>query len=572
MEGQSIEKTSSENETEQLKKDFGSDYICFKIKRNRRKKQEDHKETPEKEKEKKNPSEEENNKSHKKSNAEDDYKDLKYSNNNNNPSSTSNESTNIQTQEPKISLDIETYKSFLQQNQNTKGSSVNTHKNSFKSGLKSKLKLKLDIKKPAIKLEEKPKSTDLPKNETSNTTNTVNNKFSNVNLNLSMNENEKVEKKIEDFIIGENDNININIDEEKKINKESLNSNNNKNNISISENINGNEKESSKILKEKFNQMYESQISFDGSTSFNFNGPKPKFKLSLYRLEKIKLIGAGSSGEVYLVQDISTHKKLAIKQVKYTGEETVKKQIENEVKLGTELKHENIIKIYATYFLNDTINFVMEYMNKGTLADLLKKVKRIPEKILGLITVQILKGLAYCQTKKRKIIHRDLKPSNILINSKGQIKISDFGVSTIVESSWAQRRTMVGTYIYMAPERIDAEDYSLNCDIWSLGIIVVECLYGFYPYKLANNGELPESVWKVRELIENYPLIPLNYGGEEGERCYSEEISGFVSKCLVKEHNKRPTATNLLEDPFIVKYNNLEAGKNELINWLMNIN
>ena len=80
-------------------------------------------------------------------------------------------------------------------------------------------------------------------------------------------------------------------------------------------------------------------------------------------------------------------------------------------------------------------------MDRGTIADLLKKIKKIPEKFVGLMTYQVMKGLAYCQKEKR-IIHIDLKPSNIFVNSKGEIKIADFEVSTMVEGSWAQKKTM----------------------------------------------------------------------------------------------------------------------------------
>ena len=226
------------------------------------------------------------------------------------------------------------------------------------------------------------------------------------------------------------------------------------------------------------------------------------------------------------------------------------------------LKHENIIKCYATYFLDGTINFVMEYMDKGTLADLIKKVKKIPEDIVGIITYQVVKGLAYIQKDKR-IIHRDLKPSNILINSKGYAKISDFGVSAMVEGSWAQKKSMVGTYIYMAPERIDADIYYLNCDVWSLGVIIMECVLGYYPYLIYNNFEPLNSVWNLHELIENNPVPPLD------DKIYSKELIDFSKKCLIKNLKERPTATVLLKHPFIKKYE--DRSHDELAFWLKNV-
>ena len=330
---------------------------------------------------------------------------------------------------------------------------------------------------------------------------------------------------------------------------------------------NGKKVEDQNTLKDKFNKVNESQISYDTAsikieTSKNYPKEKKKFKLSLYTLEKICNLGSGASGDVFLVQDSQTHKKLALKTVKYSNEEKVEQQLETEVKLSSMLKHENIIKCYATYFLDGTINFVMEYMDKGTLADLIKKVKKIPEDIVGIITYQVVKGLAYIQKDKR-IIHRDLKPSNILINSKGYAKISDFGVSAMVEGSWAQKKSMVGTYIYMAPERIDADIYYLNCDVWSLGIIVMECVLGYYPYLIYNNFEPLNSVWNLHELIENNPVPPLD------DKIYSKELIDFSKKCLIKNLKERPTATALLQHPFIVKYQ--DKSREELAIWLNSI-
>ena len=385
--------------------------------------------------------------------------------------------------------------------------------------------------------------------------------------------------------------INLNLATKKKLAPIKVNQENNQkkeediqNNININEinNINNqNDKEKEKelnpessfILKQKFDNINESQISYETNLSFqNINIPsfpekkkvKKKFKLSLYQLQKLALLGVGASGEVYLVQDTKTKKKLALKSVKYTEDEKTKTQLETEVKLGTLLKHENIIRIYATYFLKGRINFVMEYMDKGTLSDILKKTKKIPEKYMGIITYQVMQGLAYCQ-KEKKIIHRDLKPSNILVNSKGEIKIADFGVSAIVEGSWAQKKTMIGTYIYMAPERIDYDSYTINSDIWSLGIIVMECLLGYYPYIIYNNNNLPNSYWIVHELIENNPIPTLD------SNVYSNELIDFIKQCLIKDNNKRPKAAVLINHPFIQKYANDISYKQDFSNWIKSI-
>ena len=439
----------------------------------------------------------------------------------------------------KEDFNLEDFNNFVKQNVNVQIAPNNS--NQLKSHHKPHLKLKLNL---GIKKKVPP---------------------------ISINKEKKED--IQNIIRDEDIKDNINIDD---INKNNNNQINNKileeNNKIQNQNIipNNNMEESSFVLKQKFDNINESQISYEANSSFqnmnlNFQEHKKvkkKFKLSLYQLQKLALLGAGASGEVYLVQDTNTKKKLALKSVKYTEDEKTKSQLETEVKLGNLLKHENIIRIYATYFLKGRINFVMEYMDKGTISDILKKVKKIPEKYVGMITYQVVKGLAYCQ-KEKKIIHRDLKPSNILVNSKGEIKIADFGVSTIVEGSWAQKKTMIGTYIYMAPERIDADSYTLNSDIWSLGIIVMECILGYYPYIIYNNNTLPNSVWIVHELIENNPIPSLS------PELYSKELIDFIQQCLIKDINKRPKAAVLINHPFIQKYSN--SSKEELAYWIKSI-
>ena len=100
----------------------------------------------------------------------------------------------------------------------------------------------------------------------------------------------------------------------------------------------------------------------------------------------------------------------------------------------------------------------------------------------------------------------------------------------------------------MAPERIDADIYYLNCDIWSLGVIIMECVLGYYPYLIYNNFEPLNSVWNLHELIENNPVPPLD------DKIYSKELIDFSKKCLIKNLKERPTATVLLKHPFIFAF------------------
>jgi serine/threonine protein kinase len=128
-----------------------------------------------------------------------------------------------------------------------------------------------------------------------------------------------------------------------------------------------------------------------------------------------------------------------------------------------------------------TVNIALEYMDAGSLASILKKVGKIPENFLGMIAFQILSGFNYLH-KTKKVTHRDIKPSNILVNTNGVVKIADFGVSGTVENTVDCMTSWVGTVTYMSPERIKGESYYSDTDIWSLGLLMVECVTGRFPY------------------------------------------------------------------------------------------
>lgn len=290
---------------------------------------------------------------------------------------------------------------------------------------------------------------------------------------------------------------------------------------------------------------------------------KAKIKFSLYDLEKKDLLGSGVSGQVFFVKHIITNKNFALKVIPLKNDTQMKTLIENEVKILHSCKCDNIVKCYSTYFDNGAINILLEFMDKGTLADLLKKVKRIPEKILGYITYQILIGLDYLHINKR-IVHRDIKPSNILINSKGQVKISDFGVSSIVIDSMKGKETLVGTYNYMSPERIKVNNYSFVSDVWSIAMSIFESAIGIYPFYYNNDEPKANDFWSLHNMIDQINLPELS------KDEFSEEFSDFIKICLEKDPLKRPNSRQLLEHPFIVKFSKIKDNS-EFIIWLKSI-
>ena len=148
-----------------------------------------------------------------------------------------------------------------------------------------------------------------------------------------------------------------------------------------------------------------------------------------------------------------------------------------------------IIDFYGAFFQEGAVYICMEYMDGGSVDKLYND--GVPEGVLRKIALSTVMGLKSLKDE-HNIIHRDVKPTNILVNTRGQVKICDFGVSGNLVASIA--KTNIGCQSYMAPERISSGGvaqaganpgggtYSVQSDIWSLGLSIIECAMGQYPY------------------------------------------------------------------------------------------
>lgn len=185
--------------------------------------------------------------------------------------------------------------------------------------------------------------------------------------------------------------------------------------------------------------------------------------------------------------------------------------------------------------------------------------------VISKISFAVLNGLSYLY-ENYKIIHRDIKPSNVLINSHGDVKICDFGVSKMLSDSIAN--TFVGTSTYMSPERIQGNVYSVKGDIWSLGLVIIELVTGEFP--LGGHNDTPHGILDLLQKIvnEKSPSLPVN------EYNFPSGMIDFVNKCCLKDTNIRPSINQLMKHEFILKYNNnLDDGNNvkEFKHWCKKI-
>lgn len=274
-------------------------------------------------------------------------------------------------------------------------------------------------------------------------------------------------------------------------------------------------------------------------------------QLSLADFDAVKVIGKGNGGIVRLVQHKWTGQFFALKVIQMNIEESARKHIAQELKINQSSQCPYVVVCYQSFYDNGAISIILEYMDGGSLADFLKKVKTIPEPYLAAICKQVLKGLWYLHHEKH-IIHRDLKPSNLLINHRGEVKITDFGVSAILASTSGLANTFVGTYNYMSPERIIGSNYGYRSDIWSLGLVLLECATGQFPYSPPQPGEGWGNVYELMETIVDQPAP------RAPSDLFSPEFCSFISACIQKEPKDRLSANELMTHPFLSKFGDLD--------------
>ncbi|KAL4924689.1 MAP kinase kinase Ste7 [Aspergillus undulatus] len=278
-----------------------------------------------------------------------------------------------------------------------------------------------------------------------------------------------------------------------------------------------------------------------------------EFRLDLRSedLVTLKELGAGNGGTVSKVMHASTKVVMARKIIRVDAKEKVRKQILRELQVGHDCNSPNIVTFYGA-FQNEARDIVlcMEYMDCGSLDRISKDFGPIRVDVLGKITESVLAGLVYLYEAHR-IMHRDIKPSNVLVNSRGNIKLCDFGVATETVNSIAD--TFVGTSTYMAPERIQGGAYTVRSDVWSVGLTVMELAVGRFPFDASDSaaGDRasagPMGILDLLQQIVHEPAPKLPRSD-----AFPPVLHEFVAKCLLKKSEERPTPLELYEkDAFL---------------------
>uniref|UniRef100_A0A7S1PIP0 mitogen-activated protein kinase kinase n=1 Tax=Percolomonas cosmopolitus TaxID=63605 RepID=A0A7S1PIP0_9EUKA len=272
------------------------------------------------------------------------------------------------------------------------------------------------------------------------------------------------------------------------------------------------------------------------------------------RFKKLHQLGSGASGHVYKVKDRYEKHPITRKSI-YYARKMIILDPQNQIKpkiIRAELESlhhcdcPNVIKLHGAYYDNSCVYLLLDYMDCGSLRDVLDLHGSIEEPILAKLVVQLLNGLIYLH-EEREIIHRDIKPENILINKEGYVRISDFGMAGLKTSPKGPNGTIycksfVGSITYMSPERIQDQKHSFHSDIWSLGLTLAECALGQFPL-VGNTGNMYD-MWSLLSKKSFQIQFPENV---------SEDFRDFISICMTFDPRTRPSARELLSHPFIIK-------------------
>lgn len=286
------------------------------------------------------------------------------------------------------------------------------------------------------------------------------------------------------------------------------------------------------------------------------------------RWQKGKFIGGGSFGQVYASVNLDTGGVMAVKEIMFHDSQSLKliPSISEEMTVLEMLNHPNIVQYFGVEVHRDKVYLFMEFCEGGSLSDLLAHGRIEDEMVIQVYTLQMLEGLAYLH--QSGVIHRDIKPENILLDHNGVIKFVDFGAAKVIASSGRTRNmssrsrggnhenlnSMTGTPMYMSPEIITGKGSSKSgvVDIWSLGCCVLEMATGRRPWANLDNE------WAIMYHIAagHKPQLPLHDQLSEAGRA-------FLSRCFVHDPSHRPSAAQLLSDPWIMQIRQAAFGTTE---------
>ena len=212
----------------------------------------------------------------------------------------------------------------------------------------------------------------------------------------------------------------------------------------------------------------------------------PELRLAgRYRI--VSLLGKGGMGEVFRAEDLKLNQTVALKflPVAMHEDENARARFYQEVRLAREISHPNVCRVFDVGEMDGRLFLTMEYVDGEDLSSLLRRIGQFPQ-AKGLdIARQMCAGLAAAHD--HGVLHRDLKPGNIMLDGRGRVRITDFGLAAL-SGNMGGEEVSAGTPAYMAPEQLAGVEVTQRSDIYSLGLVMYEIFTGKKAYEAASTG------------------------------------------------------------------------------------
>ncbi len=263
------------------------------------------------------------------------------------------------------------------------------------------------------------------------------------------------------------------------------------------------------------------------SSSFNHGRFLPGTVLAgRYRI--VAMIGRGGMGEVYRADDLTLGQTVALKFLPpaLSADPVAVTRLHTEVRLAREIAHPNVCRVYDVGEVDGQPFLSMQYVDGENLASLLRRIGRLPHDKAIDLARQLATGLAAAH--ERGVLHRDLKPANIMLDARGKLLITDFGLSSLIDHVPADQLS-VGTPAYMAPEQLAGQSPTVRSDLYSLGLVLYELFTGRPVHKAKNWDEL------IR-MRDTFDPSSLTSSIDELDPV----VHGVIMRCLEREPSRRP--------------------------------
>lgn len=252
-------------------------------------------------------------------------------------------------------------------------------------------------------------------------------------------------------------------------------------------------------------------------------------------------IGSGSMGKVFKALNQKSGEIIAVKEVRIdegqTDDRKFRKELENEISIIKDLRHERIVSYLGCDYIDSNLYVYLEYMPGGSLAQVLTEFGALDASLCAAYTRDAVEGLAYLHTQEPPVLHRDIKGANMLLSMECRVKLTDFGCSKRLEDS--KSATMRGSIPWMAPEVINGSGGGRPADIWSLGCVVIELATAKLPWGGFDNHMA--AMYKIGMSKKEIPI----------PEDLIEDGRSFIRRCTQRDHDKRPTAQDLLNHEFV---------------------